>query len=905
MDKKIEIDNIAVLLRSWLAEIKFNTKLGYYDINKISEGLSAKLLNAIFDYQLVDLEKEKKDYPAIDLGDDIHDKIAFQVTSRTDFKKFKGNIETFIKKNKDNKCLADTFTNGIKFLVISTENIKTGKISLDTIYPKFNAEKDIIRLLDLLPIISDIYDKNRETFNLIKSILEDQFSNKENKQLIQASSNPRIKYVRLPRNTTKAEIDKVKKILELINWTKCPSKKIECVNEKKHQTEDDTKEHHFDFVCKQQSKLVDNTDNASVISIVKTDNYQTGNKFKRELYSYLLDLSQSTECAIDSDFIAKSAKNRRTEIASILVWLSEGDNKEFIYEIPHIYDKFEYKHLIDEPIFFIIDESRLNFIKNSINTVKYYNSDKTIKFLYPLTAHNSQLNKIESRGFQFPYQLLNSTILPIIVEEKKKSFVYIFCYDKYESKELKRLIWLTFMITAGFASEYKILFPDYDENKDENEANEIINSVNDEIFRSRINIEKYQDFPDEVLLENPNINLTKVQHKTYEHDTDKPFSLGAELIDTLIYGDKLQSVLNSSSLSASDLKLFLAQRGIILKTNDKKEILPFISTLLFSPREIDTLKKLMVDKEKKVKDVQQNPVEWKSTENLKNTYNIAKPNFTDIEEKYNFVKPLKVNFISENEFDFDFKIKQENRLEGVYEGTSFPSGKVNCKLDNNFLDTNYSYQSSEPAKACREIIKECQLALKDNKAIEQEAKVIMFSDFDDNNASRVEFLMSFENYSNSLHFKDCNTVNIKLRPDNDTELPDDLEKMRGKVKQLNIDGNNLNDLDYVYKTEYKNSILLERIKIRYKFDFRNLENQHCVVEYGFSNALISKINDGKFQTSLQIVLSDKIKTTTNYNSIERELKKEVKKLVLEKYEIYKQFLDNDVDKNDILNNLID
>jgi len=118
MDKKIEIDKIIVLLRSWVSEIQFNTKLDFYDINKISEGFSAKLLNAIFGYNLKDLNKVKKNFPGIDLGDDIHDKIAFQITSRTDFQKFKEALETFVKKDKNGKCLADTFTNGIKFLVI-------------------------------------------------------------------------------------------------------------------------------------------------------------------------------------------------------------------------------------------------------------------------------------------------------------------------------------------------------------------------------------------------------------------------------------------------------------------------------------------------------------------------------------------------------------------------------------------------------------------------------------------------------------------------------------------------------------------------------------------------------------------------------------------------------------------
>jgi len=183
MDKKIEIDKIIVLLRSWVSEIQFNTKLDFYDINKISEGFSAKLLNAIFGYNLKDLNKVKKNFPGIDLGDDIHDKIAFQITSRTDFQKFKEALETFVKKDKNGKCLADTFTNGIKFLVISIEEIKKGKTDLTNIYPNFNFGKDILKVEDLLPFIDDLYDNDSTRFLLVKQVLEEQFSNKVNNNL--------------------------------------------------------------------------------------------------------------------------------------------------------------------------------------------------------------------------------------------------------------------------------------------------------------------------------------------------------------------------------------------------------------------------------------------------------------------------------------------------------------------------------------------------------------------------------------------------------------------------------------------------------------------------------------------------------------------------------------------------
>lgn len=179
MDKKAEIDIIIVLLKSWLAEIKFNTRLDFYDINKISEGLSEKLLNTIFGYNLRDLNKIRRNFPGIDLGDDSKDKLAFQITSRTDFQKFKENLETFVKKDKNGISYSDTFTNGIKFLVLSSEDVKKANTDLSLIYPAFNIKNDILKIVDLLPFIDHLYDTEPDKFIKTKQILEEQFSNKK------------------------------------------------------------------------------------------------------------------------------------------------------------------------------------------------------------------------------------------------------------------------------------------------------------------------------------------------------------------------------------------------------------------------------------------------------------------------------------------------------------------------------------------------------------------------------------------------------------------------------------------------------------------------------------------------------------------------------------------------------
>jgi len=170
----MELQRIKVLLSRWIAEIGLDSNLDFYDINKISEGFSAKLLNLVFKLELEDLNKIHRNYPSIDLGD-FKNKIAFQITSRTDFQKFKENIETFVAKNKDGKSFADDFVKGIRFLVLSIKPIQNGKVQLNTIYYPFDKDNHIITFLDLYTQIADIYETDKIIFNKIKDLLNSEF----------------------------------------------------------------------------------------------------------------------------------------------------------------------------------------------------------------------------------------------------------------------------------------------------------------------------------------------------------------------------------------------------------------------------------------------------------------------------------------------------------------------------------------------------------------------------------------------------------------------------------------------------------------------------------------------------------------------------------------------------------
>ncbi len=176
MKEKKDIEQVTHLISWWLSKIKTNNHLELFDINRFSEDIAAMLLNEIFNYNLVNLNNNtKRNHSAIDLGD-IQNKIAFQVTSRTDLQKIKKNLETFARKHKKN------YPNGIRFLILSMEeskikNLKENK-SLNHIYPDFIPMEHILSEKEIIRSIASLYTVDKKRFIRIRKILEEEIAEK-------------------------------------------------------------------------------------------------------------------------------------------------------------------------------------------------------------------------------------------------------------------------------------------------------------------------------------------------------------------------------------------------------------------------------------------------------------------------------------------------------------------------------------------------------------------------------------------------------------------------------------------------------------------------------------------------------------------------------------------------------
>ncbi|MCP4156655.1 MAG: SMEK domain-containing protein, partial [bacterium] len=161
-----ELNRVLNLISLWLTSIKSHNAVGYFDINKVAEGVALRLLNETYGYCLENLNFQQNNYPGVDLGDKSK-KIAFQITSRKDLSKLQDSLEKFT------RGPDKIYTGGIRFLILSLEKKPVlSQNKYKAIYPGFDPEKHIIMGNELLTEIHRLYDSDRESFNRVKDILE-------------------------------------------------------------------------------------------------------------------------------------------------------------------------------------------------------------------------------------------------------------------------------------------------------------------------------------------------------------------------------------------------------------------------------------------------------------------------------------------------------------------------------------------------------------------------------------------------------------------------------------------------------------------------------------------------------------------------------------------------------------
>ena len=142
-------------------DIKSKGKIGMTDIHRHSEIFIKEILNIIYDYNLVSFDKQKPNYPGLDLGDNKKG-VAFQVTSIKTSQKVNHTLEM---------CLLHKHYEQfpvVKMLILGTKQRNYRINPCDQGKLLFDAQRDIIDLDDIIREITHLsLEKQKEVYDFI------------------------------------------------------------------------------------------------------------------------------------------------------------------------------------------------------------------------------------------------------------------------------------------------------------------------------------------------------------------------------------------------------------------------------------------------------------------------------------------------------------------------------------------------------------------------------------------------------------------------------------------------------------------------------------------------------------------------------------------------------------------
>lgn len=694
-----------------------------------------------------------------------------------------------------------------------------------------------------------------------------------------ASENPFAQFMPaqvLPATQSKSH-EVARNILKLIGWDNLDEPQP--ITEIDEETGEEL-HYNVDFYQKWESKLKDNVDDNIYISAFVDGQYPSS--AKKQMQEYLINTNKHLELYKNKGIVS----TKEQSIFSILFWLSLNNqevNEDYNDSLRNIVKPND---LDGSVTYLVMDNARTNFLVSSIIAAKNYNN-LPVKFLYPITEENSSPKKIGKRGYRLPPQYINSSILPIIKESDEKISILLFCNDTYSSENLKKIIWLIVKLTSGFGNEYVIFFPDY---KDEfkNEVNTVISSFNDELLSKKTSVKSMSVINYTAIGNLPQIEKSPIKDEAYNEDVEKvSVHINETFVEQLPYGDMLKPFLKTDLINSSDLKLFLSHRGIFFKNSDKTKITPLITTLLFTPAELQNFIRFINKTERPAPAV---PVIFPTVTNVSipDIFKTYKPNFSKVNEGINsrLLDPVEFKPDKRNPdvFVFESYVEVKDPTKQITVNTQAYPIKITCERQgDNMIFNNMETNCRDGKTIGKRIVKELERTLRENHVIKEEAIKIMFDSFK-NNADRVNFLLSFTRLDDSILLTDQDIKSIKYNFDKEQEIPEQYKDKTDKDILFILRGKQLSGISEMSESTFKDAIHLEEVEINYKYNYRGTIGYYTV-KFNFSNALKNKGGlNGEFRTEPYLHNTYNLKKNVrDTKPLEHELRKEIEKMKLNRF----------------------
>lgn len=688
----------------------------------------------------------------------------------------------------------------------------------------------------------------------------------------------------------------MKEFLSLVGWRNLSTNvEYACFSGQKHKiSKSDRLNHNVDGIFHYNSPL--NHSEADIIlcsSKHNQDEYSDSTK----AFNHLKDLAQSLECAPrDFEFSNKyDTKGKTKTFKGVLFWVSSNRDEATVSMAEKISTALIKEHE-DETIsaklrglnfdsIYLVDNKKATFIVSAIKTAQLQFAGRKIKFLFPHTGLNNRSEDIMAYGDVMPIQYINTSLLPIVVDDGDKVSVLLFCDSEFSPEYLKRIIWLAHKI-SGLVGDITLYFNDYDTTTHLEDVNRIKQSFQHSTLADKVKVRKYNFFDFTLLKEEQHqqdlfLNTASQNNEKNVIDVAKE----QDLDRILPFGEMIKPIIASTILSDTDLKSFLIRKGIYVGSKEKQNTVPLLSTLLLSPKELNALRFLLKAKEDRIKSVPrktklENDIQIKNLAAIIQTS--LQQGITDmgLPKNCTVLEAPKVS-IENNEIIILFILEKTNTTKDLITGKQNNNGSLIFKVDNGGLEGQVNYTSREVYNYGTKLFKNLESVFITEKIITEEFISIKFNSFD--NSTRIDFFLNFMFMDSTSIFSNARLEHILVKPDGSLEdkLPFDLESLKDKVNELTISGKDLDSVHY-FQEDYKKALLMQRVKIKYDYS-HGIQKGVCLVDLNFKNALNLGDPNSEIHATLS-VLKSAGNRGSDIEKLERYLQKEFYSILQKRYQ---------------------
>ncbi len=369
-----------------------------------------------------------------------------------------------------------------------------------------------------------------------------------------------------------------------------------------------------------------------------------------------------------------------------------------------------------------------------------------------------------------------------------------------------------------------------------------------------------------------------------------------EYFDSLLpFGEGLKAIVNSSSISESNLNTVLKGRGVFLQSaNGNVNSIEYLVSSLLSPREFDYLREKQSYKEDKQK---------RSTKIIKIEGDDSLVDMLpDINELPSL--PLKefCNYKPSGAYSFIYnggnKATVEIPIEILDTSKNWASSKsvYNVKIEfekqENKLIINTTSTAPETREVAEMFTKQVVVKLKEGGHIlqQEDFEKIVFSSFE-SNQKRIVFFLSLTRTEGHQGVTFSDVSKIGIIPATDQSLPEAIDWM-ATTNNLQLDGAELHKIFFIDNNDYAPYMNFYKLSANYSFSNHFSEGVAQVV-FEFPRYLSTHDDSTEFEVKISsISLTDNYKDA-NKKNVESWLLNKMAKLKMSKFEKMKRSSDQE------------